>query len=84
MTSDLLHQEAADVIKRALLDYDGHPLHPTVYALRRALDWNDLQAALARANRAGLDVPTRPARIATACNAVDEHLRDRLTHYLKA
>jgi hypothetical protein len=78
----LLHAEAAGVIKRALLSYDGHPLHPTVYALRRAMDWNDLQVALSRASRAGLDVPTQPTQIAAVCDAVDEHLRDALTDYL--
>jgi hypothetical protein len=82
MTTDLLHAEAASVIKRALLTYDGDPLHPTVYALRRAMTWNDLQVALSRASRAGLDVPTAPARIAAVCDAVDEHVRQRLTDYL--
>jgi hypothetical protein len=80
--ANLLHAEAAGVIKRALLSYSGHPLHPAVYALRRAMDWNDLQVALSRASRAGLDVPTAPARIAAVCDAVDEHVRDALTDCL--
>lgn len=75
--SQTLHRETRDVLKRAMLAYEGDPVHVTIYALDRALDWNDVQAGLART-----DHPSDAERIRSICDAVDDHLDAALRDYL--
>lgn len=79
----LLHEEAAHQIQHALLSYEGDPTHVAIYALRRAMEWNDLQVALSELSREGHDVPACPERIAAICKTVDAHLEDSLRDYLE-
>lgn len=77
--SDILHDEARDVLQRAMLTYPGDPLHVVVYVAHIILPWNDLLTLLSRAG----SVTSDPERVKTITSAVDEHLRQEMLQYLK-
>lgn len=73
----ILREEAQQVLRQAMLAYEGDPVHVAIYALTRAQDWNELQSCLART-----DAPSDPTRVAAICDAVENHLESELRDYL--
>jgi hypothetical protein len=76
--SDLLLDEAQGVLKRAMTNYPGDPLHVTIYIAHLIQDWNDLLVLLSRADQ----VTSDPKRVKTITSTVDEHLRREMLRYL--
>lgn len=76
--SKVLREEAREVLKEAMLSYEGSDVHVVIYALTRARSWNALQTELSRTDTA----PSNPQRVATICEAVEQHLEDELRSYL--
>lgn len=80
MTPDtkLIHQEARQKLKEALVSYPGDSVHVAIYVLSLQLGWNELQLQLGRSPH-----PSRPARVSQICDAVDDHLESELKSYLE-
>lgn len=74
----ILREEAQQVLRQAMLAYDGDPTHVAIYALTRCRNWNELQAELARIDSA----PSDPKRVSTIVDAVETHLESELRSYL--
>lgn len=76
--SEIIRQEARDVLQRAMVTYPGDALHVAVYVLHIARPWNDLLTLLARED----DVTSDPERVKKIVTEVDHHLDRELRDYL--
>lgn len=73
----VLRLEARKILKQAMLNYEGDPIHVAIYALVRHRNWNALQADLAETQ-----YPSDPERIQHICDAVENHLESEMRSYL--
>lgn len=76
--SQVIRQEAREVLQDALLSYPGDDLHVAVYVAARDRPWNELQADLSRIE----DVTSDSERVRRIRRAVREHLDQCLRDYL--
>ncbi|AFH22440.1 hypothetical protein OSG_eHP25_00095 [environmental Halophage eHP-25] len=75
----LITEDVRNVLQEGILNYPGEDFHLSVFALYRKLDWNELQKLLGSAD----SFPSNPQKIKAIVFAVEEHLFNKLSNYLK-
>jgi len=76
--SEIIRQEARDVLQRAMVTYPGDPVHVAIYICHIELAWNDLLTQLSRID----SVTSDPERVKRVVTEVDHHLEQELRSYL--
>lgn len=75
--AQVLHGEAREVIKEALVTYEGDPRHVAIYVALRETGWNEVLLGL---SRSAMTVSGRRASVIQ--DAVEQHLKRKLESYL--
>lgn len=76
--SEIIRQEARDVLQQAMTTYPGDPVHVALYIAHIVLPWNDLLTRLSRID----SVTSDPERVKRVVTEVDRHLERELRDYL--
>jgi len=76
--SQIIRQEAREVLQRAMVTYPGDPIHVALYIAHIILPWNDLLTKLSRID----SVTSDPKKVKRIVTEVDHHLDSELRSYL--